>query len=57
MAGFFEGIGRGLVAYGERRARLDQINKLNAKSDEELQAMGLKRTDIARHVYRDVFFM
>lgn len=57
MAGFFEGIGRGLTAYAERHSRMDQIARLSAKSDQELAAMGLKRQDIARYVYRDVFFV
>lgn len=57
MAGFFEGIGRGLTAYAERHARVDQINRLSSKSDAELAAMGLKREDIARYVYRDIFFV
>ncbi len=57
MTGFFEGIGRGLTAYAERHGRVDQINRLNAKSDAELSAMGLKREEIARYVYRDIFFV
>ena len=57
MAGVFNGLGRGLTAYAERHARVDQINRLSAKSDAELAAMGLKRQDIARYVYRDIFFV
>lgn len=57
MGRFFQGIGQGMVAYAERRARIDQINRLNAKTDEELKAMGLTRGEIARHVYRDIFFI
>lgn len=57
MAGFFEGLGRGLTAYTERSTRVQQLNRLNAKSDAELAAMGLRREDIARYVYRDIFFV
>ena len=46
MGRFFQGIGQGLVAYAERRGRIDQINRLNAKTDEELQAMGLTRDEV-----------
>ena len=57
MAGFFDGLSRGFHAYAERHSRLDQIQKLNAKSDDELKLMGLTRGDIPRHVYRDIFFV
>lgn len=57
MEGFFKSIGRGLTTYAERHARMDQINRLSGKSDAELAEMGLKRQDIARYVYRDIFFV
>lgn len=57
MAGFFERIGCGLTAYAERHSRMDEMNRLTAKSDAELEAMGLRRKDIARYVYRDIFFV
>lgn len=57
MSGFFEGIGRGLTAFAERSSRMEQIQRLNAKSDAELAAMGLRRQDIARYVFRDVFYV
>ncbi len=50
----FSGIGSVLTLMSERDARYDRILRLHAKSDEELAAMGLKREDIVRHVYRDV---
>ena len=57
MAGFFDGISRGITAYAERNSRLDKVRTLQSKSDDELAALGLKREDIARHVYRDIFFI
>ncbi|MEQ9039286.1 MAG: hypothetical protein RIE24_13130 [Silicimonas sp.] len=54
---FFNGLTRGLTAYADRHARMDQIRALNAKTDDELLAMGLTRADIPRHVYRDIFFV
>ncbi|MEP3347587.1 MAG: DUF1127 domain-containing protein [Litoreibacter sp.] len=36
-------------------ARVAQMDKLNAKSDEELKAIGLRREDIARYVFRDIY--
>lgn len=56
MGRFLQGVQKGFLAYADRRARTDQFNRLNAKSDEELKAMGLTRNEIARHVYRDIFF-
>ncbi|SFO86790.1 hypothetical protein [Tranquillimonas alkanivorans] len=43
--------------YLERLARTDQIDALNAKSDDELARMGLKRDDIPRHVFRDAIWL
>lgn len=46
-----------LVAFGEAHynssARAQRIAKLEALSDEELAARGIKREMIAYHVYRD----
>jgi len=39
------------------RSRVHEVERLNAKSDEELARMGLKREDIARHVFRDVLYI
>ncbi|MFY0635100.1 MAG: hypothetical protein JXQ91_14900 [Vannielia sp.] len=54
---FFAGIGMGLNAYMESRSRMHEINRLNALSDAALKAMGLKREDIPRHVFRDLFYL
>ena len=41
------------VAMMESSSRFDQIERLQRKSDDELAAMGLRRDDIVRHVFRD----
>ena len=41
------------AAWMDQLARTDRIDALNALSDAELAARGLRREDIARHVYRD----
>jgi hypothetical protein len=46
--------GRAFETYVNRRARVDRIAALEAKSDAELAAMGLRRDDIVRYVFRDV---
>ncbi|WP_296761548.1 hypothetical protein [Sediminimonas sp.] len=53
----FAGIGRGFRRYLHQRSRVDQIEALNAKSDAELHQMGLTRDNIARHVFRDTFYI
>ena len=45
------------AAYLERRTRSDEIERLNALSDAQLSKMGLRREDIARHVFRDLFYI
>ena len=42
--------------HGERRARLDQIARLDALSDAELAERGLTRDQIVTHVFRDRLF-
>ena len=49
------GLRDGFRAWVESRSRMAEIARLNAKSDAELLAMGLKREDIPRHVFRDLF--
>ncbi|WP_172291857.1 hypothetical protein [Pseudoruegeria sp. HB172150] len=54
---FFAGLGQGFNAYLTARSRMGEIEALNAKSDAQLAAMGLKREDIPRHVFRDIFYI
>jgi uncharacterized protein YjiS (DUF1127 family) len=41
----------------QRRSRQDQFVALQNKSDEELAAMGIKRENIALHVFGDLFYL
>lgn len=50
-------IGAFFVAYAEAQGRSDQIMKLQAMSDEELAARGLKRDGIVRHVFADKLYL
>lgn len=47
----------GIEAHGRIASRRGAIEALEAKSDAELAAMGLRRADIARHVFRDLFYI
>lgn len=51
---FLASAGQGFNAYIEKRARMAEMARLDAKSDEELSRMGLQRDDIPRHVFRDL---
>ncbi|WP_424985199.1 hypothetical protein [Microbulbifer sp. S227A] len=53
---FFSTIGNALVIMSTSNARIRQVEALQRLSDEELEERGLKRTDIARHVFHDVFW-
>ena len=54
---FFASVGQGFSSYVERRARIDQIERLNAKSDAELAQMGLTRDRIPQYVFRDLLHL
>ena len=56
-ASLFAAIGRGFRRYLRQRSRVDEIAVLDAKSDAELRQMGLTRDGIARHVFRDTFYI
>lgn len=53
---FISVLAKAFNAYATARSRSDQIDRLNAKSDEQLAEMGLKREDIPRYVFRDLFY-
>ena len=49
----WERLGDAFSAYMTAVARTEQIDRLNALSDEALAARGLRREDIVRYVFRD----
>jgi len=52
---FFAGIGQGFNAFLVVRSRRAELARLEAMSDAELARMGLRREDIPRYVFRDMF--
>lgn len=58
--GFFTRMFHGIVERFDQHAhimsRRGLIEELSAKSDEELAKMGIKRDDIVRHVFQDLFY-
>ena len=53
----YASIMRGLGAYADRRSRRDRIEALQARSDDEWARMGIRRDQIAYHVFRDMFYV
>ncbi|MEP2781385.1 MAG: DUF1127 domain-containing protein [Pseudoruegeria sp.] len=46
-----------MISVAETQSRAKVIDMLNSKSDTELAALGIERSEIARHVFRDKIFM
>ena len=54
---FFVAVGQSVSMSAAAEARFRRIEALNAKSDEELAAMNLRREDIAAYVFRDLMHL
>jgi uncharacterized protein YjiS (DUF1127 family) len=52
---FFAGIGRAMVMNSSGQKRLERAERLNAKTDAELAQMGIRRDDIPRIVFGDMW--
>ncbi len=50
-------IGRALTVNAAAEARLREVNRLQALSDQELTDLGLKRDRIVQHVFRDIIMI
>jgi uncharacterized protein YjiS (DUF1127 family) len=59
--GFLRHIGESILTFfvniAEANSRVREAERLNAMTDAELEKIGLKREDIARHVFRDLFYV
>lgn len=56
-AGLKNAVVSGMEAYMTRHSRTREIERLNAMSDAELNAIGVKRDEIVHHVFRDHFYV
>lgn len=54
---FFMSLFNAVDLAASANARVVTMERLNAKSDAELAKMGLRREDIARHVFRDIYHL
>ena len=57
IADFFSKVGGTLALNSDMHKRVHLIEKLNAKSDEELAQMGLKRQDIVHYAFRGILYV
>jgi hypothetical protein len=57
VAALFTRVLEALVSISETNHRVAEVERLQALSDAELAKRGLRREDIARHVFRDLFYI
>ncbi len=57
LRGVFRAIGETLITLTEANSRVRRAEALHALTDDELAAKGLRREDIARYVFRDMFYL
>lgn len=57
IAAPFIALGNALIRLGEANSRVKQAEFLQSLSDEQLAARGLTRDEIARHVFKDVYYV
>lgn len=53
---FLRAISRGMQDYAHTASRRAKIERLEAKSDDELAKLGIRRDEIAIYVFRDLFY-
>ena len=57
LANVLRNIATSIDLAASSNARMRQMEQLSALSDAELAEKGLRREDIARHVFRDVLYI
>lgn len=53
----FAATGRWFTAVMEANSRHEQVERLNVMSDTQLAEFGVRREDIVRYVFRDVYHL
>lgn len=56
IGSFLGRFGESLMRANEASTRIEQMQVLQAKSDEELARLGIKRDGIVHHVFRDLYY-
>lgn len=57
MKATFSALGGFFLSISKANHRMHHVERLQAKSDAELKEMGLRREDIARHVFNDSLYL
>ena len=57
VAGFFKSVGHAMMVNSTAHQRLDYIQVLQAKTDEELAALKIDREDIVHEVFKDLYYI
>ncbi|WP_134013019.1 DUF1127 domain-containing protein [Litoreibacter halocynthiae] len=55
ISDFFASLLSAVDVAASANTRIREMEHLNARSDAQLEKMGLRREDIARHVFRDIY--
>ncbi|MDV4143499.1 hypothetical protein [Shimia sp. FJ5] len=53
----FNAIGKAMIRLAESNSRMQEVNYLNGLTDAELNKRGIKRSEIAHHVFKDVYYV
>ncbi|RLJ41536.1 hypothetical protein BCF46_2495 [Litoreibacter meonggei] len=53
---FFMSLLKAMDLAGSANARFREMEHLNTRSDAQLEKMGLRREEIAQHVFRDIYY-
>lgn len=53
----FSRFGRAMIENSSMQRRVETIHALEAKSDEELAKLNIKRDEIVHHVFRDLLYI
>lgn len=56
IGSFFAGLGNALVLMSTANARVRQVERLQKLSNDQLAERGIRRENIARHVFRDLYW-
>lgn len=54
---FWSGLASSMETLAKTQSRVRQMEALSNLSDDQLAQRGMKREDIARHVFRDVYYV
>ncbi|WP_299970618.1 hypothetical protein [uncultured Roseobacter sp.] len=57
LRGFLSSVGTALIVSSSYNARAERVQALQAKTDEELAALNIKRDEIVHHVFRDLYYV